>query len=216
MHFMHWVQQYGYPGMFVMLALEYIILIVPGETTLTTMGILWKSGTSHFHFLPLVTATSLGTFVGAMLAYAIGRFLGRPIVLKYGKYVFLTEARLRQSERLFERQMILTLAVSRYIAVVRDVVPYIAGINKVKLRIFIPVIFVSSVLWTASFLAAGTLIGQALSFVLAHWKIAIVPAVAICIAGYFAYRALHKKMESALSGGESEDGVSDTSNTHTM
>ncbi len=216
MNFMHWVQVYGYTGMFVMLALEYIILIVPGETTLTTVGILWKNGSSHFHFLPLLAATSLGTFTGAMVAYAIGRFLGRPIVLKYGKYVFLTEARLRQSERLFERQMILTLALSRYIAVVRDVIPYIAGINKVKLRIFVPVIFLSSILWTASFLAAGTLIGQALSFVLAHWKIAIVPAVLICVAGYFAYRALHKKMEGALSGDEPEEPVSKTGNTRSM
>lgn len=214
MHFMHWIQMYGYPAMFAALALEYVIIIVPGETTLTTMGVLWKSGSSHFHFFPLLVATSLGTFTGAMLGYAIGRWLGRPIVLKYGKYVLLTEKRLEQSERMFEQHMILTLAVSRYIAVVRDVVPYIAGINKVKLRIFVPVVFLSSILWTASFLAAGNLIAQSLSFVIAHWRIAMIPAAAIVIASYFGYRALHKKMERSLGAEPPDEATRQASNTH--
>ncbi|MDQ0189207.1 DedA family protein [Alicyclobacillus cycloheptanicus] len=209
MNFMHWIQSYGYPGLYVMLALEYVIFVVPGETTLTTVGILWKNGAGHFSFLPLLLASGLGTFTGSILAYAIGRWLGRPVLVKYGKYVFLTEDRLKRSEAMFRRHTILTLVVSRYIAVVRDIVPYIAGINRVKLRVFLPIIFVASFVWTGSFILAGSLIEQALVFVVAHWRIALVPAVILAVACYFGYRALHKRLEQQLDVSVPQDTGTD-------
>lgn len=198
MNFMHFIQNYGTLGLFVMLALEYVIFVVPGETTLTTVGVLWRDGSSHWHFATLLVAATLGTFTGSMVAYGIGRWLGRPVLAKYGKYVFLTESRLKQSEALFHRQTVVTLIVSRYLPVVRDVIPYIAGINRVKMRIYIPVMLLASMVWTASFIAAGSLIEQALAVVLAHWKIALAPAIVVVVLAFFAYRALHKRLEQKL------------------
>lgn len=194
MHIEHLVGSYGYAGVFVMLALEYLILVVPGETTLTTVGILSHSRAYHFSDIWMVVAATLGTFAGSMVAYAIGRLFGRPLLVRYGKYVFLNEKRISQSEHLFESHPILMLFVSKYIAVVRDVVPYIAGINKIKLRLFIPMMLVASLFWTSTFILAGGLVAQLWGFVHAHWREAIGPAIAVVILGGLLYIYIHRKM----------------------
>ena len=198
MNLAHLVGTYGYPGLFVMMILEYLILIVPGETTLTTAGVLWRSGAYHFHFVTLVVVTGFGTFAGSMLAYLIGKIFGRPLLVKYGRYVFLTPGRLDRSEQLFKRYTIVALIVSRYVAVVRDILPYIAGINRVKLSLFIPIMFVTSFLWTATFLAAGGLIGQLWLMIRTNWKADLLPSIGILLAAGLAYWYLHRRIEQRL------------------
>lgn len=207
MNLAHIVSSYGYIGLFVMLAIEYIILVVPGETTLTTAGILFRSGSVHFNFVLLVLATGLGTFAGSMLAYGIGRLFGRPLLLKYGKYVMLTPKRLASSEALFQKHTILTLIISKYIAVVRDIVPYIAGINRIKLRVFIPFTLLASFMWTATFLGAGGLIGELWKVMRHHWRADLVPAIVVVALLGVGYWFLHKRLHrlTADTDGESAD-----------
>lgn len=188
-----------------MLAIEYVILVVPGETTLTTAGILFRSGSVHFNFVLLVLVTGLGTFAGSMMAYGIGRMFGRPLLMKYGKYVMLTPARLEKSEALFKRQTVLTLIISKYIAVVRDIVPYIAGINRVKLRIFMPITLLASFMWTATFLGAGGLIGELWKVMRHHWKADLVPAIILVLLLGVGYWFLHKRLHRMTSDAEQTD-----------
>lgn len=212
MHFniTHLVGSYGYIGVFVMLALEYLILVVPGETTLTTVGILSHNHAYHFSDVWMVVSATLGTFTGSMIAYGIGRLFGRPLLVRYGKYVFLNEQRINQSEHLFQSYPILMLFVSKYIAVVRDVVPYIAGVNKLKLRLFVPLMFIASVFWTTTFIVAGGLIGQLWTVVQAHWRVAIGPAIAVVVLGVIAYIYIHRKMAHLGTGDEASNQDDDS------
>ncbi|MCY0875596.1 MAG: DedA family protein [Firmicutes bacterium] len=188
------ITTYRYIGLFILLALEYFILIVPGETELTTAGALTRIPHYHLAPVPVILATGLGTFAGAMIAYGLGRWLGRPFIVKYGKYVFLTEARLQRSESLFQKYTILTIVVSRYIAFVRDIVPYVAGINRVKLRIFVPVLLLSSLLWTTSFVLLGGVVVEAVHWILAHWKqdTAFIVVAVLVTVGLYLY--IHRKL----------------------
>jgi len=203
MPILHVIETYRYTGLFVLLALEYLILIVPGETELTTTGVLMKDPAYHLHLWPVILATSLGTFTGAMLAYGIGRLLGRPFLLRYGKYVWLTPERLAQSEHLFLRYTILTLALSRYIAFVRDIVPYVAGMNRTPLRVFIPVILISSFVWTASFVLAGGLIVSVWETIRTHWTTvgpwAVAGVVLVLLIIWLVKRWLHKWASGAAA-----------------
>ncbi|QRF23033.1 DedA family protein [Alicyclobacillus sp. TC] len=188
----------GYFALYVMLLLEYLVLIIPGETTLTTSGALWKSGALHLQLPWMIVAATMGTFSGSMIAYAIGRILGRPVILKYGKYVFITPKRFEQSEALFRRYTLPTLILSRFIAVARDIIPYIAGIQKVRLRVFIPAVLLTSIVWTTTFLAAGSVIDFLWNLVRLHWKIYLLPALIVIGIGIYGYRLIHKKIESSL------------------
>lgn len=212
MPILHWIETYRYIGLFILLALEYFILIVPGETELTTAGVLAHHPAYHLNIPSLILATGLGTFTGSMIAYIIGRLLGRPFLLKYGKYVFLTPQRLDKSERLFQKYTIITLILSRYIAFVRDIVPYVAGINRIPLKIVAPTLFIASFLWTSTFILAGNFLIEALDFVLTHSQSFLIPAIFLGLVAIAAYIYLHRKLKT-WSSDSNQDAVPDKSNS---
>ncbi len=196
----HLLHTYGYAGLLIALALEYV-LAVPAETILTTTGILWQQNSYHLHLVPLILATTLGTTIGATLAYFVGNSLGRPFLLRYGKFVRLTPERVNKADRLFAKYTLPTLIISRYIAVIRILIPYLAGINRVKFPVFFITILLSSLLWTSTFILAGGVIDKAWGAVMLHWQRNLIPAIlilAVLIAGYaYFHKWIARKMESS-------------------
>ncbi len=193
--FQHILMAYGYTGVFVLLGLEYLILIVPGETLLTTLGILAQTHKIHLHLWLLVIAATLGTFAGSIATYWLGRAVGRPFILRYGKYVFLTEARLQKTERLFRRSALPTIIVTKYIAVIRDLVPYVAGIQRIRMRTYLTAQLIASLAWTSTFLLTGSFLEKAGQSLYHHWRIECIPAAVLLAALVFAYRAFHKRLD---------------------
>lgn len=193
--FMHIATTYGYLGVFVLLILEYLILVVPGETLLTTLGILSHTNQIHLNLPLLIVAASLGTFTGSMLTYLVGNVVGRPVIRKFGKYIFITEKRLQQTERLFQRQAVWTLLITKYIAVIRDVIPYVSGLNKISLKTYIPVQLIASFLWTSTFLIGGSVLERIAISVYHHWKVELIPGVLILAAIVFGYRFVHARLK---------------------
>jgi len=194
------LHHYGYWGLygtlFGAMAAEYLFVPVPGETTLTTVGILWKQGHFGLHLIWLILATGLGTFTGSLIGYIIGRTLGRPFLERFGRYVRLTPARIDKAESLFTKYTVPTLIFSRFIAGVRIIVPYIAGINKTKLSTYLPVMLVSSLAWTATFIMAGSLIETEWAVFMHHWKRNLIPAiliVAVVVVGYWYFHHWMKR-----------------------
>lgn len=200
MHFIiHLFHTYGYFGLFGALALEYLFVPVPGETTLTTSGILWKYPSSHLSLFWLLTATTLGTFTGTLFGYVIGRTLGRPFLERFGRYIRLTPARIDKADALFAKYTLPTLVFSRYIAGIRIIVPYIAGINRVKLIVYIPVMLLSSLAWTSTFILAGSVIEKAWHNVVNHWQRDLVPAILVLVLLGVGYYFLHRWMKRRFS-----------------
>ncbi|MCF8567283.1 DedA family protein [Alicyclobacillus tolerans] len=197
----HLLQTYGYWGLCGLLALEYLFVPVPGETTLTTSGILWQQGSYHLKLVWLILATTFGTFTGSMFGYVIGRTLGRPFVEKFGRYIRITPKQIDRAESLFAKYTVPTLLISRYIAVVRILVPYIAGINRARLAVYIPVMLLGSLAWTSTFILAGGAIAKAWDQVVANWRHELIPAIFIAmvlVVGYwFLHRLIKHKMEAA-------------------
>jgi membrane protein DedA with SNARE-associated domain len=202
-HFIeHLMQVYGYWGICGALALEYLFVPVPGETTLTASGVLAQQSGGHISLFWLITSATFGTFAGSMIAYLLGRVLGRPFLVKYGRYVRLTPERLAQADAIFAKYTVPTLLISRYIAFVRIFVPYIAGINRVRLVLYTPVMFLASLLWTAPFILAGTLIERMVRAVLNDWQRYLLPALLVlallAVAYWWFHRWLKRKMNSVV------------------
>ncbi len=122
--------------------------------------------------------------------------MASPVLEKYGKYVFLTPARLEQSEAMFERFSWVTLLISRYIAVVRDILPYITGIQRMRLRTYVPLMLAGSLLWSATFIYLGGLLDHLFKLLEADWKQELVPAIVMVIALAAGYWVLHRKLRS--------------------
>lgn len=147
------LQHYGLTGVFVMLFAEAIGIPFPSETTLITAGVTLAQGTSHLALLIIVA--TLGNVIGSTIAYWIGRYLGRPIILRLGKYVGITDIRLSKVEARFNQSSTLFLVIGKFIAFVRIIVPYLAGINKINFARFSFLNSVSAFVWAGLFVTIG-------------------------------------------------------------
>lgn len=157
MGFQHLIHHYGYFGVFLIIFIEALGFPFPAETTLTISGIEWTKGA--FHLVPLWIAGCLGNVIGSTIAYGIGRFLGRPIVLYFGRFIGITAARLDKANKHFERYEIAVVIIAKFIAGIRIIVPYLAGINRMKFWVFWPLNAASAIVWSGAFIIAGHYIG---------------------------------------------------------
>jgi membrane protein DedA with SNARE-associated domain len=158
-HFQDLLHHYGYLGIFFILLLEMVGIPFPAETTLTLSGIEWAKGA--FALFPLFGMAVIGNVVGSSIAYGIGRFLGRPVILRFGKFVGISGERLDKAENTFSRYKILILVFSKFIAGIRVLVPYIAGINRMSFMLFSICNFVSAMIWCGVFIVFGRYLGFA-------------------------------------------------------
>lgn len=187
------MHQLGYLGVFFAIFMEAIGIPFPSETILVTSGVEMTRGV--FQFFPLWLFAAMGNIVGSNIAYYIGRYLGRKVILKYGRFVKLTEKRLASVEVKFQKYQILFLFVGKFIPFVRIAIPYLAGINKVSFLTFTIYNSVSAFIWSFLFISLGHSIDAIWSHyshaLLVHWYISV-PAVLIILAGAW---WLHKKAE---------------------
>src|SRR5262249_19830531 len=98
----HLLHAYGYWAIGAVIALESVGLPLPGEVTLLAAAA--YAGTTHqLNIVAVIAAAACGATLGGMAGYGIGRRFGYWLLLRYGKYLRLNEARLRLGQYLFAR-----------------------------------------------------------------------------------------------------------------
>lgn len=147
------MQHLGYVGIFLALFFEAIGVPFPSETILITSGIEMSRGV--FAFFPLWIMAFAGNIVGSNVAYVLGRFVGRKAILRYGRWVGITESRFHSVEVNFQRFQSAFLIIGKFIAFVRIAIPYLAGINKVSYGLFSIYNTVAAMAWSVLFLVLG-------------------------------------------------------------
>jgi membrane protein DedA with SNARE-associated domain len=149
---------YGYPGLFAALVLGIAGLPIPDETLLVFSGYLVARGTLH-PLLTWVTAVA-GSMSGISVSYWIGRFAGYEVVHRFGRYIHLTEARLLEVQRWFDRIGHWLLTIGYYIPGVRHFTAVVAGMSGMPFRHFAPYAYSGAVLWVSTFLGIGYVLGD--------------------------------------------------------
>lgn len=188
------VEALGYPGIFVLMAMESMIFPVPSEAVMPPAGWLASEGRMSF-WVALVVAT-LGTIVGSVLSYWMGWYGLHPLLEKYGKYVHVTPRHLDITHRFFERSGATTMVfLSRFVPVVRHLISIPAGSARMPMSHFLLATAVGGGLWNLALLYAGYKLGQnwqAVGIFVDEWKLTILgvaAAVALGIAfGYYLRR----------------------------
>ncbi|MBS3105553.1 DedA family protein [Candidatus Woesearchaeota archaeon] len=150
----------GYFGLFMLMALESMIAPVPSEVVMPFAGYLVLQG--RFNFWIAVLVSGLGSVFGSLASYYIGDYLGRPFVMKFGKYLLLEEEHLEWTEKWFKKQGEKTIFISRFVPVVRHLISIPAGIAKMSLQKFTIYTFVGATIWNLILLYAGFKLGE-------HW-----------------------------------------------
>jgi membrane protein DedA with SNARE-associated domain len=120
-----WLERYGYAAVVGALLLESFGLPLPGEAMLIAGAALAAGG--ELHLAPLLASAWLAAVVGDNIGFAIGRFGGRRLILRYGARIGITEPRLARVEAFFGRFGAQIVLVARFFAVLRQLNGLVAG-----------------------------------------------------------------------------------------
>jgi membrane protein DedA with SNARE-associated domain len=185
-----WISQYGYVAVFGLLMLGIVGLPVPDETLLVFSGYLISRG--RFNPFFAFAAGFLGSACGISLSYIIGRSLGRRAVIRYGKHIGITAARLDRTHAWFEKTGEWLLAFGYFIPGVRHLTALVAGTSDLNFRVFAIFAWSGAAFWVASFLTLGYFVGenwqQTIDFVEHYTLLAVVLAVVFAAAVYWLRR----------------------------
>ncbi|MCL6487372.1 MAG: DedA family protein [Alicyclobacillus mali] len=181
LHIQSFIAAHGYVGVFLVLLLEMIGIPFPAETTLTVAGFEWMRGV--FALFPLLAAAVLGNVLGSTIAYWIGALVGKPILLRYGRWIGVKEARLAAADAHLAKYRAPLVLVAKFIAGIRVLVPYLAGINRMPFAWFTLVNAVGATLWALTFIVAGRTVEVAWVHYHTYIRPFLWPFVAVVVAG---------------------------------
>ena len=152
------LNHYGYLAIGGLVLLEDFGVPVPGETVLIAGAAYAGAGRLNVAVVGLIALAA--AIVGDNIGYAVGRFGGRALVLRYGRYIFLTAERLDKAEAFFARHGGKVVTVARFLEGLRQANGIIAGIAGMHWLKFLVYNALGAVLWVALWVSVGDLAGQ--------------------------------------------------------
>ena len=141
----HWVLTGGYVGIIVLMAMESSIFPVPSEIVIPPAAFLAAQG--KLSFTGVVLAGVLGSYLGSAITYWAARLIGRPLIVKYGRFVLVTLKKLEQAEQWLARYEAGGVFFARLLPVVRHLISIPAGIVRMNFGLFSLVTIAGSALW---------------------------------------------------------------------
>ena len=124
----------GYIGIIVLMAMESSIFPVPSEVVIPPAAFLAAQG--KLSFTGVVLAGVLGSYLGSAITYWVSRLIGRPLIVKYGRFVLVTPKKLEQAEQWLSRYEAGGIFFARLLPVVRHLISIPAGIVRMNFGLF--------------------------------------------------------------------------------
>lgn len=157
----------GYLGVALWVAIESVIIPIPSELILPFAGFLVGEGVAlepitgqPWSLWLVVLAGTLGATTGGLIAYAIGYWGGRPVILRWGRWLGITAADIDRTEAFFARYGAAASLIGRMIPVVRSLVSFGAGVGRMPLVPFMVFTVLGSIPWNLALVLAGYMLGE--------------------------------------------------------
>jgi len=186
------LQSGGYPLIILLMAIESSIVPLPSELIIPPAAHLaYTQG--NMSLVGIVIAGAIGSWIGATAMYWASRWAGRPLVLKYGKYVLISPAKVEQAERWAQRFGSFGIFASRLLPVVRHLIGIPAGIIRLSYAKFSIYTLVGSALWCGVLCWVGVKAGQNEALMAGEMKtITLWACVALAVLGAIYYFFVHR------------------------
>jgi membrane protein DedA with SNARE-associated domain len=156
----------GYIGVILLMAIESACIPLPSEIimpfagALTVPEIAARYGTTSFSLFWVATAGALGCNLGSVIAYEIGCYGGRPLVEKYGRYIWLSRHDLDMADRFFVRFGSAAVLIGRLLPVIRTFIALPAGLARMPRLRFHLYTFAGSWPWCFALAWIGMKLGE--------------------------------------------------------
>lgn len=188
---------FGYLGIIIAMAIESCCIPLPSEVIMPLAGFL--AFQSRLNLYGSVLAGAIGCVVGSIVAYYIGAYGGRPLLLRYGRYVMISEHDAERADRFFARYGDATIFITRLLPIIRTFISLPAGIARMNMVKFVIYTFVGSLIWCFVLAQAGYNLGkhwQDIGPVLHRFDYAAA-AIVVILVGLFLYYHLGKRRTTA-------------------
>ncbi|HEY3376448.1 MAG TPA: DedA family protein [Armatimonadota bacterium] len=145
------LDQFGLIGVVILMAMESSVFPVPSEMVVPPAAVVYlhdaHRDAAMLNVLAVVIAGTVGSFLGSAITYWVSRWLGRPLVVKYGKYFFISERKLQHADAWMVRYGASGIFLARLLPVVRHLISIPAGIIGMRFRTFATMTVLGSFLW---------------------------------------------------------------------
>lgn len=140
-----WVQDWGYLGVIILMAMESSIFPVPSEVVMPPAAFLAAQGKMNIWLV--ILAGTFGSWLGSAITYWVSRWMGHAVIKKWGKYLLISEEKLKRAEHFAERYEAGGIFFARLLPVVRHLISIPAGILEMRFGMFSVMTIVGSAIW---------------------------------------------------------------------
>ena len=159
----HALQTGGYPAVALMMAVESSLFPLPSEIVIPPAAHWAHTGQIPLTLWGIVLAGTIGSWLGATLMYWASRLAGRPLVLHFGKYFFISAEKVAGAERWSAHYGAMGIFISRLLPVVRHLIGIPAGIVRMNYLTFSIYTLLGSAVWCAVLCWLGVKVGADIS-----------------------------------------------------
>jgi membrane protein DedA with SNARE-associated domain len=195
------LNHYGYLAVAGLVLLEDFGVPVPGETVLI-LGAVY-AGTGRLSIVLVGLLGFLAAVTGDNIGFAIGRFGGRPLVERFGRYILLTPERLDKATGFFERRGAGIIIVARFIEGLRQANGIIAGTTEMHWARFLAFNAIGAALWVGLWASVGYFSGNHITSIyntITQYSVYFAIAVGVAIVAYIAWRVRKARAGRAERG----------------
>ncbi len=199
------LNNYGYLAVFGLLLLEDFGVPVPGETVLILAAV--YAGAGRLNIFVVILLAFLACVAGDNIGFAIGHFGGRPVVERFGKYIFLTPERLDKATRFFERHGGKIIVIARFVEGLRQANGIIAGMSGLHWRRFLAFNALGAALWVGVWTSIGYFSGDNIDAIYnaaTRYDKYLAIAVGVFVVAYIARRVWRRRKAKAAAAASTE------------
>ncbi|MNZ70723.1 hypothetical protein D3C78_890710 [compost metagenome] len=194
------MEQFGYIGILLLIALENVFPPIPSEVILTFGG--FMTTYTSLTRTGVIIAATLGSVLGAVILYGIGYLINvdklEALIEKYGRFLRLKKEDIRKADHWFDRYGYWTVLFCRLIPVIRSLISIPAGMSKMKFGLFLLFTTVGTLAWNIILVTVGAALGGSWETILHYMDIYSYVAysvigIAALVGGYLLMRKLKKR-----------------------
>ena len=182
-----WISEYGYPAVFLAALLENLFPPIPSEVIFPLVGfVAYHNNLGIIHAIAMGLVGAIGSTVGAIVIYYISLKLGKPAILRFGRYVRIGEKGLLEAESWFQKYGAIAVFIGRMAPAIRELISIPAGLGQMNIVKFVIFTFAGSAVWSVALTLLGYFLGDTWSLIAGQLSsafsvIAIIIIIAIIV-----------------------------------
>jgi len=203
------LDHYGYLAVGGFVFLEDFGVPVPGETILLAAAVYAGAGVLNPVLVGIIAV--FAAIIGDNVGFGIGHIAERKVILKYGRFVFITPDRLLRAESFFEHQGGKVIIVARFVEGLRQANGIIAGLTGMRWVRFLMFNSIGAVLWVGCWLTIGVAAGDHIATIYKEITRYSLVAAGVVVIGLIAYILVHRsrRRRARLATTERQDRPAD-------